>query len=149
MRRKDPKIQMLREVGLRDETDRELAELAPLVEEVEFGPGEVLMEEGRTAWEAFIVVEGSATVSINGHEVATLGPGEMVGEMALLDHSPRSATVTAATPMRLLAMDPRSFASLLRRPTIGWRVAAELAQRLRRAEGAPTFDNRRASGAKA
>ncbi|HLF99045.1 MAG TPA: cyclic nucleotide-binding domain-containing protein [Acidimicrobiia bacterium] len=149
MRRTDPKIQLLRRVGLRDETDRELAELAPLVDEVEFDVGDVLMEEGRTAFEAFIIVEGTASVSIDAHHIATLGPGEMVGEMALLDHSPRSATVTAATPMRLLAMDPRSFASLLRRPTIGWRVAAELAQRLRRAEGAPTFDDRRASGAQA
>ena len=97
------------------------------------------MEEARPGLSAYLIVEGTASVTLKGKAVAELGPGEFVGEMALLDHSPRSATVTAQTPMRLLAMNPRSFASLLNQPSVRWRIAADLAKRLRRAESAPSY----------
>lgn len=141
MRKQDPKIALLRGVpALAGQADKDLEQLASLVDEVEFGAGRVLMREGRAGGEAFLIVEGRAEVAIGGRTVATVGPGELVGEMALLDHSPRSATVTAMTPMRLLVMTPGAFGSILRQPTAGWRVAADLAARLRRAEGAPTYD---------
>jgi CRP/FNR family transcriptional regulator, cyclic AMP receptor protein len=140
MRRQDPKIELLRRAGVREDRRGGLAEIAPLVDDVSFDTGDVLMREGRPASEAFLVVEGTASVTLADTELATVGPGDLVGEMALLDHNPRSATVTALTPMRLLVMDAGSFALLLRRPTIGWRVAAALARRLRQLQGAPTYD---------
>lgn len=141
MRKQDPKIALLRGVpALAGQADKELAQLAPLVDAVEFEAGQILMREGAAGGEAFLIVEGRAAVAIGGREVSSVGPGDLVGEMALLDHSPRSATVTATTRMRLLVMTPGAFASILRQPTAGWRMAAELAARLRRAEGAPTYD---------
>lgn len=141
MKKRDPKVALLRSVpALAGQADKELAQLAPLVDEVSFGTGEVLMREGAAGGEAFLIVEGRAEVAVGGRRVAFVGPGELVGEMALLDHSPRSATVTALTPMKLLVMTPGAFASILRQPTAGWRVAADLAARLRRLEGAPTYD---------
>lgn len=140
-RKQDPKVALLRSIpALAGRADKELVELAPLVDDARFEVGRRLMREGAPAGEAFLIVEGRAEVVIGGERVAEVGPGELVGEMALLDHNPRSATVTALTPMRLLVMSPASFASILRQPAIGWRVAANLAARLRKAEGAPTYD---------
>lgn len=141
MRNKDPKIELLRRVpSLRGHADRQLAQLAPLVDEVEFGAGHVLVKEGSSGREAFLVVEGEAEVRLRGNVISRVGPGEFIGEMALLDHSPRSATVTAVTPMRVLVMDPSSFTALLNQPAIGRRLAADLAQRLRVIEGAPSYE---------
>lgn len=141
MRKQDPKVALLKTVpALAGQPDKELAQMAPFIDEAAVQAGHVLMREGTPGREAFLVVEGRADISIGGTSVAQVGPGELVGEMALLDHSPRSATVTALTPMKLLVMDPGSFASIARQPTAGWRMAADLAARLRRLEGAPTYD---------
>lgn len=141
MRKQDPKVALLRSVpALAGQPDKELAQLAPLVDETRVAVGTVLMREDTPGGEAFLIIEGRASVVIAGKAVAEVGPGELVGEMALLDHNPRSATVTATTPMRLLVMTPGSFASIVRQPTAGWRLAASLAARLRRAEGAPTYE---------
>lgn len=137
---RDPKIALLRNVpGLRQYRDRDLARIAPLVDEADIAEGEVLIEQGRAGLSAYIIVDGEALVTVGDKEVGRLGAGDFVGEMALLDHSPRSATVTAVTEMRVLAMNPQSFATILNQPNIGWRVAAGLAERLRRVEGAPTY----------
>jgi CRP-like cAMP-binding protein len=60
-----------------------------------------------------VILDGEAAVEISGTRVGTLGPGKVVGEMALIDHGPRSATVTALSPMRVLVLSGREFASLL------------------------------------
>jgi CRP-like cAMP-binding protein len=86
--------------------------------------------------EVFIIVEGIATVTVRGRAVAKLGPGEFLGEMAILDLAPRSATVVADSPMRLLATDPRRFFTLADHPGIARTIASALAKRLRLAEGA-------------
>ena len=57
----------------------------------------MLTDQGQTGREAFVIVDGSATVKRNGKKVATLGPGAVVGELSLLDHGPRTATVTCDT----------------------------------------------------
>lgn len=101
--------------------------------------GSVLMVEGKPGREAFFVLEGQADVSIRGDVVATVGPGEFLGEMALLSHAPRSATVTARTSMRMLVIDPVAFGALLGRPAVARLIAESLAVRLRRAEGAPEY----------
>jgi len=141
MNRTDPKIALLRRVpGLAGYADRQLAQLAPLVDEATAEPGSILVQEGKPGRQTFLIVEGQADVTLRGQYLERLGPGDFVGEMALLDHSPRSATVTAATPMRLLVMDPSGFASLVSQPSVSRRIATDLAGRLRRAEGAPTYE---------
>src|SRR5262245_3862113 len=71
--------------------------------------GTTLCTEGEWGQEAFIVVDGEAEVSVGGTAIARLGAGAVLGEMALLEHGFRSATVTAVTPMTVLAMTPRDF----------------------------------------
>src|SRR5437899_2462183 len=81
--------------GLEDASERDLAELARLVEEVEVGAGSALVREGDDGLEAYLVVSGTAIVTVGGETIARLGRGDFVGELAMLDHGTRSATVTA------------------------------------------------------
>jgi CRP-like cAMP-binding protein len=113
-------------------TPRELARVAELVEEVDAAEGAELIDQGRPGLECYVIVEGQAGVYVGGEQKATLGAGEMVGEMALIDHRPRSATVKALTPMRLLALDAKRFRTLLdEMPQASQRVMSLLSERLR------------------
>ena len=94
-------------------TREELSRVADLADEVEAEAGAALMDQGRPGQECYVILEGTANVFFGGEHIATLDAGSMVGEMALIDHKPRSATVVAETPMRLLAFDTRAFRSLL------------------------------------
>jgi CRP-like cAMP-binding protein len=137
MRVRDEKTAMLRQVhALRGYGERELAKIASLFDFVQIPAGETVMREGSPGREMLIVAEGVANVSIRGRRVAKVGPGQFLGEMSLLDGSPRSATVTAETPLRALVTDPRRFASLVRCPGVAREMAGTLARRLRLAEGA-------------
>jgi hypothetical protein len=82
----------------------------------------------------YIIATGTATVTRDGRRLATLGPGAFFGEMALLTHGPRTATVTADTAVKLLRLDERSFAALLKdAPTVARKVLEGVARRLREA----------------
>jgi CRP/FNR family transcriptional regulator, cyclic AMP receptor protein len=94
-------------------TPEELARVAELADEIEAEAGAELMDQGRPGLECYVILEGTAGVYFGGEHIASLEAGSMVGEMALIDHRPRSATVIAETPMRLLAFDTRAFRSLL------------------------------------
>lgn len=112
--RPDPKVEALRNVELfRDCSDRVLNDIAGWVSESHFGAGDVLCQEGRVGRQAFVILDGEAAVDISGTRVGTLGPGNVVGEMALIDHGPRSATVTALSPMTVLTLSVLEFRSLL------------------------------------
>lgn len=141
MRTKSRKVEILREVALFSLcTDKELADVAGLVDELSVEPGTVLVKEGTPGRECFVVVSGEAEVSVRGSAIATVGPGLCVGEMALLDTAPRTATVTATTAMELLALEPRAFADLLdRHPSVAKKLLATLARRLRAASGGPDY----------
>ncbi len=91
----------------------ELAKLAALGEPVDAEPGAILIDQGDVGLECFLVLEGEAGIFASGHHVATIGPGAVVGEMALIGHKPRNATVTAQTAMRLLSFNISSFKKLL------------------------------------
>lgn len=91
----------------------DLGRIAELGEPVDAEPGAVLMEQGDVGLECFLVLEGQAGVSSGGHHLVTIGPGSIVGEMALVGHRPRNATVVAQTAMRLLAFDIVAFKRLL------------------------------------
>lgn len=97
----------------KDFTPEELSQVAALAQEVDAEPGAELMEQGRMGDVCYVIVEGDAGVYISGEHVATLHEGSMVGEMALVGHVPRNATVIAETPMVLAAFDRDGFHRLL------------------------------------
>jgi CRP-like cAMP-binding protein len=94
-------------------SQRELAKIARATDEVHVPVGKVLMEQGQSGREAFIIVSGTASVVIGGTQVAELSAGHHVGELALLDGGPRTATVTATTDMDVLVISQRAFFALL------------------------------------
>ena len=134
----DPKVAYLRTVrGLAAARRRELTVLSSLFDEVQVDPGEVLIREGSPGQELILIVDGKAAVSLRNEPLATVGPGEFVGEMALLERAPHSATVTTLTPVRALVAGSRSFATLLNDPLVLRDLAATLAGRLRAAQDSP------------
>ena len=99
--------------------------------EVSFGKGDALMKEGEPGREAYLITDGRVSVKRGKRKIAELGPGNLVGEMALIVDEPRSATVTALEPVRAYAVPRSQFSRVLERPTVWWLVARFLAQRLR------------------
>jgi CRP-like cAMP-binding protein len=101
--------------------------------------GRVLCDEGSMGHEFYLILDGNAAVRKAGRKVATLGPGQYFGEMALLDKGPRSATVVAETPMTLLVIGQREFAAVLDEvPTMAHKLLAVMAGRLREADARAT-----------
>ncbi len=94
-------------------TRKELKAISRLVTPVSISEGKVLVREGEPGREFMIIVEGSATVRRNGRKIASLGPGDFFGELAVLAGVPRTATVTADTKMVVEAMNRQEFSSLL------------------------------------
>ena len=133
---RDAKLELLGNVRLFSTCNkRELARIASLVDEVEAPKGKVLVRQGDTGEECFVIAEGKAKATMRGEGTAALGPGSFFGEMSLLDQGPRSATVTAETDMRLLVLGSREFSSLVNEvPTVAVRIMRGLAERLRAAE---------------
>lgn len=121
---------------LRDAPRRELEVVASHTTPVSIAAGQHLCRQGQPGREAFIVVSGEADVTIDRTSVARLGPGAVCGEVALLDDGYRSATVVAVTAMEVLVLSVKDFASLLEEaPTVTRRLLAQLARRLREADG--------------
>ncbi len=113
-------------------TSDELDRVLQLADEVSAERGAVIIDQGRVGTECFVILEGEAGVYASDEHVATNGPGSMIGEMALIEHRPRNATVIAETDMRLLAFDTRAFKTLLgEMPKAHDRVMETLAARLR------------------
>lgn len=133
----DPTVRLLQRVPeLAGLGTRGLRAVAPLVDDWDIAAGEVFIHQGTVGREAFIVVDGQAEVLVDDNHVATIGPGEFVGEMAMLDNRPRCATVRADTPLRVLVAGPSAFPSLMAHPHIARAIAVQLSERLRRAESA-------------
>jgi CRP-like cAMP-binding protein len=111
---------------------KELQAVSRATDEVALPAGRALCEQGATGREAFVILEGSADVLINGTKVATVGPGACVGELALLDHGPRTATVVAATDVRALVIGVREFSAIIDEvPPITHKLLRALAARIR------------------
>ena len=133
-----PKEESLRSLTIfRGLENKELRQVASLVDEARRPAGWTLTKQGDVGSQAFIIVDGTATVSINDEVVAMLGPGDTVGEMALVDSSPRSATVTANTDISVLVLTPQTLDQLLAITAVSKALIRSLTARLRRAEGAP------------
>jgi CRP-like cAMP-binding protein len=113
-------------------TTRDLQKIASAADEIQVPAGHVLVDQGQTGREAFVIVDGSATVRRNGKKVTTLGPGAVVGELSLLDHGPRTATVVADTDTTVLVIDQRHFLAVLDEvPALAHKLLATLASRIR------------------
>lgn len=129
----DAKLEMLRRVPLLEGLGRkELEEVGRLCDEVDLPAGRVLMREGESGDEFFLILEGTVRVDRGGATVATLGPGQFLGEIALVDHGPRTASATCETACRLLVLGHREFNSVMASSQeIRTRVLTALAQRVR------------------
>jgi len=111
---------------------KELQTIAKATDELTVPAGHVLTDQGQMGREAFIIVEGSATVKRNGKKVTTLGPGNVVGELSLLDHGPRTATVITDTDSTVLVIEQRHFLGVLEAvPSLARKMLATLAGRVR------------------
>jgi CRP-like cAMP-binding protein len=133
--RTDPKIERLRTLrGFAGASDKELMALARLVDEISVSAGEMLMREGTTGHECFVINEGRAEVTIHGEAVNTVGPGDFVGEMALLEAQPRNATVRALTPVTAFVIDSRRFGAFSEERHVSRAMLKTLAERLRKVD---------------
>ncbi len=126
----------LQRVGLFADMDRRQAEqIGRLLKERRFAKGETVILEGSGGAAVYLIASGEATVSHDGKIIATLGPGEHFGEIALIDGGTRSATVTAATDLVCYGLTFWEFRPLVERNgTIAWKLLQALARRLRAAE---------------
>jgi CRP/FNR family transcriptional regulator, cyclic AMP receptor protein len=131
--RANAKVELIHHIPLFEHcSKRDLAQIAKIADELDLPAGKVLIKEGERGREFFVIVSGEVEVRRKGRKVATVGPGGFVGEMALLSHAPRSATVTALTPVDVLVITDRAFVALLDRlPDIWLKVARALADRVR------------------
>lgn len=91
----------------------ELRQVAELGERLEAEPGAILTDQGRFGDKAYLIIEGTANVYMNGEYVTTVAAETLVGEMALIEHRPRNATVVAETDMVLVGFGIREFGELL------------------------------------
>jgi CRP-like cAMP-binding protein len=110
---------------------REIANIAGIAAEKEFAPGEELIREGDTGSQFYVVLDGDAEVRRGGQAINARGGGDFFGEIALVAHSPRTATVAAKTRVRALVIDGRDFRALLgRQPDLQLKVLEALAERV-------------------
>jgi CRP-like cAMP-binding protein len=101
--------------------------------------GAVLAKQGAQGLEAIIIIDGRARVEADSKAIAELGPGDVVGEMSVIDGKPRSATVIAQTPLTMLVVHRREFVSLLETvPGLQWKLLITLCERVRQADKALT-----------
>jgi CRP/FNR family transcriptional regulator, cyclic AMP receptor protein len=130
--RKDAKLELLKAVPLFARcTKKELAEIATIADEIDLVEGKQLTKEGSRGREFFVLVEGSADVKRKRKKIGTMGPGDFLGEIALVTKTPRTATVTTTSPVRALVVSEQNFRRLLERsPEVQIKVLEALAERV-------------------
>ena len=113
--KQEDKIERLKEVSLFEEcSQRQLRSVAKIARVFDVAAGTVLTRAGEPGDEFFLIIDGTARADVSADRHVLLHPGEFFGEMSLLDGGPRSATVVADTPGRLLVISRRHFAVLLK-----------------------------------
>jgi CRP-like cAMP-binding protein len=129
----DPKLDLIASVPLFAGLDkREIQFLGKIMDDVDVADGKVLTREGARGGEFFIVLEGSILIERDGKELNRLGPGDFLGEIALIDQGPRTATATAVGPARLMVLTSAAFASMLgQNPGVESKILRVLARRVR------------------
>jgi CRP-like cAMP-binding protein len=129
---RDAKIDLLKAVPLFAACSKaELQRVASLADELDLAEGATLIREGERGREFIVIADGSVTVTRRGKKLRDLGAGDYVGEIALVADVPRTATVTATSPVRLLVITDRAFRSVLEQmPSIATKVLQSLGERL-------------------
>lgn len=111
---------------------KEIEKVAKASDEIRMTAGTMIIDQGQTGREAFVIVDGEVEIKRNNRKVAKLGPGNVVGELSLLDHGPRTATATCSTDCTLLVVDQRRFLGVLDAvPALSHKLLAALATRIR------------------
>ncbi len=130
--RKDAKVELIRKIPLfKHCTRKELEEIAGIADELDLKTGTELTKEGKAGREFFAIVEGTADVLMGGKQINTVRQGDFLGEIALITGRPRTATVKATSPVRVLVITARSFRTLLEKhPEIQRKVLLSVAERL-------------------
>ena len=129
---KDGKVELIRKIPLFSKlSKRGLEDVARIADELDLPAGKVMAQEGDRGREFFVLLEGAADVTKSGESINTMHDGDFFGEIALVTQMPRTATVTATTPVRVLVITERDFAALLKRSEeVGRGVAEALAERI-------------------
>ena len=133
-------VEHLRSVSLFEGmTDRAIDHVATITREVRYEPGDTVMREGDEGSEFVVLVEGALEISRGGVLIGRLGPGDFLGEIALIDGRPRTATATAIEPVKALVIERGQFHDLLGDSgAVRLGVLMALTDRIRRDGAAPT-----------
>ena len=128
---KDVKTELISRVPLFSQCSKgELQEIAAIADEIDIAEGKELTTEGSPGREFFVIIDGTASVAQDGDQINDLGPGDFFGEVALVKDTPRTATVTATSPVRALVVTRQNFKRLIeRQPDIERTVLRALVDR--------------------
>jgi len=137
----DTKVAALKRAPLFDGlSKKELTELARKSEDLDVPAGKALCTEGEIGHEFFVIIDGEVEVTRHGKKMALRGGGEFVGEIALLEETPRTATVTAKTPLRVFVLTRQDFRAMIEaNPTVERKVLRALARRVVELSDDPTL----------
>jgi CRP/FNR family transcriptional regulator, cyclic AMP receptor protein len=129
---RNTKVDLLKKVPLFSGCSKsELGKLAMTADEIDLREGYVLTRQGSPGREFFVLVDGTVSVTQDGKVVAELGAGDWFGEIALITNAPRTATVTATSPVRVLVVTDRAFRQVVEQtPSIAIKVLERLGERL-------------------
>lgn len=132
----DTKLEGLRKVPLFVDCDRRaMAAIGQAADELDLRDGHVLARQGELGQEFFLILEGVVRIERDGKLLRRLGPGEFLGEIALVHEGRRTATATAEGPVRVAVLTHRSFDTLLDdHPAVARAVMLALAARVRELE---------------
>jgi CRP-like cAMP-binding protein len=135
----DHKLELLRQSPfLADLGRKDLEEVGRLADEIDVPAGRVLIREGDIGREFFVIIDGAVDISRGDRIVATMGPGDFFGDIALVTERPRTASATATAPTTLLVLGHREFHTLMDQfPSIRLGVLQSVANRLRALEPDP------------
>lgn len=113
-------------------TTKDLEKIAKAGDTLTLPAGSVIIDQGQTGREAFVIISGEATVRRNGKKITSVGAGAVLGELSLLDHGPRTATVTCETECEVIVIDQRHFSAVLSDvPAVAQKIMASMAARIR------------------
>ncbi|HEV8572310.1 MAG TPA: cyclic nucleotide-binding domain-containing protein [Actinomycetota bacterium] len=116
-------------------SDREREQVARWADEVDIKAGKHLVDQGRFAYEFFIIEEGTAEVTKNGDHLTDLGPGDFFGEIGILGDEPRTASVVASSDMTLIVMTDRDFREMTRSmPQVAETITKTMELRMKQAD---------------
>lgn len=129
---RNSKVELLKKVPLFSGCSKaELRALALTADELDLREGRVLTKEGQPGREFFVLIDGTVRVTKDGETVGELGAGDWLGEIALITNAPRTATVTATSPLRVLVVTDRAFRQVVNEmPSIALKVLASVGERL-------------------